>query len=1052
MPIIGNLKDLDSDDFTGSMVTLAKKLGPIYKLTVAGESFIVLSSWEMINEICDDKRFKKSIDGELQSKGEEEVNWGVARRVLMSAFGPISIRNMFDEMHEISSQLALKWARHGQSQKLDIGEDFTRLALDTVALCSMGFRFNSYYSEELHPMIRAMYETLVTASNKTTRFLPSVFYRSEDKKFAANVKLLRSTAQQVLDARKTEKEDAAGGRNDLLTAMMRGVDQKTGRSMTNESIIDNLITFLVAGHETTASTLQFVIHNLLAHPEAYRKAQEELDTVVGNNALKLDHISKLKYLNAVIRETLRLSSPIPMFARQALKDEVVGKHYAVKANEVLVCLLSKSHRDSHVFGPTAEDFRPERMLDEEFTRTQEEFPHSWSPFGTGMRGCIGRPFAWQEMMITCATLLLNFNFMMDDPSYTLKTKESLTIRPKDFYVRAVLRNGMTPLQLEARLAGAYVKTSPDAGSGAAIATNGSIQHADDSSAERRMAIYYGSNAGTCEYMAHKVASNASHHGYRASIDQLDAARQALPTGIPVVIITSSYEGEPPQNARHFVQWLENLNGSELKNVSYAVYGCGHTDWVQTYQRIPKLVDDALQRFGAERLTPIGTTNVKDRDTFSDFEAWEDSFLWPSIVNRFGGGTRDEHAAIALQIALSNPRVLNLRQAVSEALVTEARALGRGPDGERKRHIEVQLPTGMTYRAGDYLAVLPCNPRSSIDRVMRRFNLAWDAQVLIKSTGPTMLPVDVSVPVSHILDSYVELGQTATKRDIALLAQHANDGMVKNELARMSGDGFQELVRAKHMSILDVVETYPMLRLPFQHFLSLLPPMAMRQYSISSSPLFAHGKATLTYDIINEPAMSGVGQFKGVASNYLSSLTAGNKIQVSVRPTIKFHMPLNADAVPLILIAAGTGIAPFRAFMQERAVCVENGRKIAPAMLFFGCRHPDSDDLYREEFDNWERLGVVTVYRAYSQKKELSAGCSHVQNRLWHERELVGQLWSKDARIYVCGSNKIADSAQAIMVKVTQDTSRRQGQYLSDEEALRSFEQQREERFTTDVFN
>lgn len=217
----------------------------------------------------------------------------------MSAFGPMSIRGMFDEMHEVATQLALKWARHGPSESIDIGNDFTRLTLDTVALCSMGFRFNSYYSEELHPFIQAMYEVLSYVAKKMSRPpLPSIFYHSSNRKFVSNIKLLRSTAREVLNSRKAAPGDD-NGRKDLLFAMLSGVDSRTGRSMTDDSIIDNLITFLVAGHETTASTLQFVMYNLLKHPEAYRKAQQEVDDVVGTGAISVEHIPKLKYLSAV---------------------------------------------------------------------------------------------------------------------------------------------------------------------------------------------------------------------------------------------------------------------------------------------------------------------------------------------------------------------------------------------------------------------------------------------------------------------------------------------------------------------------------------------------------------------------------------------------------------------------------------------------------------------------------------------------------------------------------------------------------------------------------
>lgn len=164
----------------------------------------------------------------------------------MPAFGPLSIRNMFDEMHDIASQLALKWARYGPDEPISVTDDFTRLTLDTLALCSMGYRFNSYYSPTLHPFIEAMGDFLTDCGKRGQRLpLPSFLYRSQDEKFQADIDVLRKTAKGVLDSRKSGTSD----RKDLLSAMLSGVDPKTGKHMTDESIMDNLITFLIAGHE-----------------------------------------------------------------------------------------------------------------------------------------------------------------------------------------------------------------------------------------------------------------------------------------------------------------------------------------------------------------------------------------------------------------------------------------------------------------------------------------------------------------------------------------------------------------------------------------------------------------------------------------------------------------------------------------------------------------------------------------------------------------------------------------------------------------------------------
>ncbi|KAJ0275155.1 hypothetical protein CBS470a_011418 [Colletotrichum nupharicola] len=1044
VPLLGNVTDIDMEYPLGSVDILGQKL-------------VWVNTHALVNEICDDKRFKKSIEGDLESKGVEEENWGVAHRVLMSAFGPLSIRGMFDDMHDIAAQLAMKWARHGSSTPIPIGEDMTRLTMDTVALCSMGFRFNSYYREETHPFITAMYAVLKEAGDKGLRVLPQVFYKKQDKKFKQNINMLRTTAREVLETRRWDPT-GANGRKDLLTAMLNTTDPVTGRKMTDDSIIDNLITFLVAGHETTAATFAFTMYWMIKRPEEYRKVQQEVDSVVGDGPIRLEHVSKLKYLSAVLRETLRFSAPIPGFGREAMKDEIIGGKYPVKAGEMIVANLAKSHFDPAVYGDDADEFKPERMLDENFDRLMKEFPNCWAPFGTGMRGCIGRAFAWQEMLLALAVLFQNFNFVAHNPNYDLKVAQTLTIKPKDFYIRAILREGLTPALLEARLAGSIVATGSNVKAAAKTQAEKTPSQSNGTSKDGNLAVFYGSNSGTCEFMAQRLASDAQSHGFSATVDSLDTAREALPTDRPVVIVTSSYEGQPPHNAALFVDWLTNLKAKELENVSYAVYGCGHADWVKTHQRIPKLVDSSLSERGATQLIPLETTDAKDRDMFSDFEAWEDDMLWPALVKRFGGQTQADDSNLSeagISVSFSTPRTSTLRQDVRDALVLDSRPLVQGNVGPVKRHMEIQLPTDMRYSAGDYMAVLPHNPKDTVARVMRRFHLTWDSHVIIQASGPSTLPINNSIPVSDVLSSYVELCQTATKRNISGLAQLAKDDKVRSELQHLASDSYDSEIKTKRLSVLDIAERFPALTIPFNHFLLMLPPMRVRtRSSISSSPLADPGVATLTYGVLDEPALSGQGRHIGVTSSYLSSLTAGDKVQIAVRPAQGgFKLPPYMDKTPLLCVAAGTGLAPFRAFFQERAILIGNGLPLAPAILFFGCRDPAADDLYREEFDRWEAAGVLKVYRAYSRKPQASDGCKYVQHRIWKEREMLYSLWDQGARVYVCGSNHVAEGVRDIVLKAAHEKSEKDdGKPMTKEEAEEWFDNIRNERYATDVFD
>lgn len=437
---------------------------------------------------------------------------------------------------------------------------------------------------------------------------------------------------------------------------------------------------------------------------------------------------------------------------------MIGGKYAVAKGEPLVLLMSQSHKDPEVFGDDADEFKPDRMSDENFARLNKEFPNCWKSFGNGKRACIGRPFAWQEAVLAMAMLFQNFEFTLDDPSYTLEINETLTLKPENFNMRARLRHGMSATELERRLLG-----RSGGHEGIASSTKPAASKKSAAKTGKPLALFYGSNSGTCEAMAQQVAADAAAHGYSASVKPLDDASGNLPKDRPVVIITASYEGQPPSNAEEFVSWIESLKAQELEGVSYSVFGCGHRDWSDTFHRIPLLVDRVLEERGAKRLVGMTGSDAANGDMFSDFEAWEDEKLWPALAEKYGAAEpSDAVPAQRMMVEVSVPRKATLRQQVEEAVVVAERTL-TAPSAPVKKHIEIRLPKGMTYRAGDYLAVLPLNPKETVSRVMRRFQLAWDASLRIDSDQPVTMPVATSVSASDVLSSYVELSQPATKR-------------------------------------------------------------------------------------------------------------------------------------------------------------------------------------------------------------------------------------------------------------------------------------------------
>jgi len=367
-------------------------------------------------------------------------------------------------------------------------------------------------------------------------------------------------------------------------------------------------------------------------------------------------------------------------------------------------------------------------------------------------------------------------------------------------------------------------------------------------------------------------------------------------------------------------------------------------------------------------------------------------------------------------------------------------------GPSKRHLEIALPEGMTYRCGDYLAVLPTNPSESVRRVLARFGLDFDSQMVIETSSFTPLPTNRPVSVQDVLTSYVEIAQPATRKQVETLAEGCADEGEKGKLAALAGESYESQVLKPRKSVLDILEEFKSANIDFGTYLAMLPAMRVRQYSISSSPLWRADRVTLTIDVLDSPALSGHGRFKGVGSNFLASTQPNDRISVAIRqsPT-GFALPSSLDT-PIVMVCAGTGLAPFRAFVQERAAQKATGRKVGKAVLYYGHRDPQLDVLYPEEFKTWEAMGVVEVRHTCSRKPE-TEGVLYVQHRIWNERKELVELFSQGAHIYLCGSaTRLAKDTKEVFVKILAEH-----RGLSHEAAEEAYKDLERKRVSTDVF-
>ncbi|KAF8217433.1 fatty acid hydroxylase [Mycena galopus ATCC 62051] len=1046
IPFIGNVTSIEKDVPLYSFRLLTKKYGEIFQLDILGRIIVCVSSYELVNEVSDEARFQKRVNGGLLevrnlvgdglfTAQPEEPNWGIAHRLLMPAFGTLAVKGMMEEMRDISNQLLLKWDRFGAEAIIEPSEDFTRVALDAIAYCSMSYRLNSFYAEKQPEFTVAMGDFLAESGLRANRpRVVQAVMRSTNAKYEADIKGMKDLADRIVATRKAHPIE----KKDLLNIMLNSRDPKTGQAMTEQSIAENLLTFLIAGHETSSGMMTFMVYFLLKNPEKMRKLRAEIDEVLGDRPVQYDDLAKLPYLNAVMRETLRITSTVPIRSTTPLEDTTIGGgKYAIKKGTNILIQAWELHRDPAVWGDDADEFRPERMLDGKFEALP---PNAWQPFGFGARGCIGRAFAWQEVSLVMSSIIQKFDLSFVDPSYALQIKQTLTVKPKGLYIHAAPRSGA--VTLIATPSSALMAGRDDAPG---------TKSAPAESAGTGMPFYvlYGSNTGTSEAFAQRIANEAPSYGFRPSIGTLDSALGKVPKDGPVVIITASFEGEPADNAARFVDWLRHIEGNELDNVRFAVFGCGNSDWTATFQKIPILCDELFEKRGGSRLVPRGSGDAGAGNFFQKFDEFE-AGLWATLSKEYST-ERSESLVQTLQVKtvdVGKERATALRQ--DDALlgrVIENRILTK--NGPVKRHIEFELPEGVTAQAGDYVAILPQNPIRDVHRVLARFSLSNEEEVVLSSLGPTSLPVGKPVKLSEVLSGYVELSQPATTKDLGVLSGAATSDATRAYIEDLKTN-YGAAVQAKRLSVFEILESYPDIELSIGAFLQMLPSMRVRQYSISSSPLWNPAHITVTISVLDAPALSGKtsAPFLGVGSNYLASLMPGDRVQMAVRPSAAaFHPPEN-PATPVVMFCSGSGLAPMRGFMQERAAQKASGREVGEMLLFFGCRSPKSDFLYSDsDLAKWIEQGVVDVRPAFSRATEESEGCKYVQHRVRKDAAAVVAAYEKGASFFTCGSADVAKGIKAALVEIIMEQEK-----VDVVRATEKFEKIMKGRYATDIFD
>ena len=510
-------------------------------------------------------------------------------------------------------------------------------------------------------------------------------------------------------------------------------------------------------------------------------------------------------------------------------------------------------------------------------------------------------------------------------------------------------------------------------------------------------VLFGSQTGSAEGLAKRIAKESQTRGFAPKILALNDYEQAnLAAGGKAIIISSTWgDGDPPDNAVNFWSWLNTDSAPRLENLHFAVLGLGDKNY-SDFCGASKKFDTRLEALGAKRLAPRAECDV-DYETAAN--AWIEG-VWSKLGEGRAGSPPPAAATSGPNGAHGVTRPTSEAPAYGKSNPFPAKLLKNvllNKDGSSKevRHYEIGLNgSGLTYEAGDALGVVPVNCHELVDDIIGALKANPDENVKVGNNI-----VSLREALTHQLD--------ITKPSQELLAAVAK-AVPQSELAPLIAperrDDMKKWLWGRH--VIDLLDLLPA-PMPVAEFASLLKRLVPRLYSISSSPKAHPGEVHLTVSAVRYETHGRTR--KGVASTFLADRVGDtNYVKVYVQPSHGFKTPANGDT-PMIMVGPGTGIAPFRAFLEDRLATGAKGKN----WLFFGDQTRTSDFLYEEQLTGWQKDGFLTrLDLAFSRDQ---AEKIYVQNRML---ENGAELWSwleAGAHFYVCGdASRMAKDVDAAL--------------------------------------
>ena len=513
-------------------------------------------------------------------------------------------------------------------------------------------------------------------------------------------------------------------------------------------------------------------------------------------------------------------------------------------------------------------------------------------------------------------------------------------------------------------------------------------------------ILFGSQTGTAEGLAKKLAKESGQRGFAPSVLALNDYEKAnLAAASKVIIITSTWgDGEPPDNAANFWSWLNAETAPRLENLNFAVLGLGDKNY-SDFCGASKKFDARLETLGAKRILPRGECDV---DYEAPAKAWMGSLLEKLANGNSNGVSQNGNHSLLFPLPKGEGQgeeksasTYNKSNPFPAKLLKNV-LLNKPGSAKEVRHYEISLAaSGLAYEVGDALGVTPANCPELVD----------DLLAALKGAGGESVKVgETEMPLREALTRHFELGKPTSE---LLAAVGTKNSDLKALLAPERTADLKQWLYGR--DVLDVIRLLPA-PVPIAEFLPLLRKLAPRLYSISSSPKAHPGEVHLTVSAVRYESF-GRGR-KGVASTFLADRVGDTEfVNVFVQPSHGFKLPMSGDT-PIIMVGPGTGIAPFRAFLEEREAVGAKGKN----WLFFGDQKCAADFLYGEQLTAWHKSGFLTrLDLAFSRDQ---AEKIYVQHRML---ENAGELWSwleAGAHFYVCGdASRMAKDVDAALHKI-----------------------------------